>query len=570
MLARGPDAAGLWQDRDSGVTLGHRRLAIRELSELGAQPMVDAETGVVVIYNGELYDTAGLAAAVVEGERPLRSASDTELLLRAYIRWGAAFADRLRGMYAYVIWDPRDQTVHIGRDVYGIKPLYVAEAEDGVWFTSQVKALDGIEGIDRRNDAAGHTGFFLWGHVPEPFTMVRGVRAVPAGASAVLHKDGSWAWRAQPGLAERLRRAGGSGTGVAITPEALCEALHESVHAHLIADVPVGVFLSAGMDSTTLAALAQSAGGELRTLTLGFEAFRGTGNDEVPLAEAQAKRLGATHQTLWVRREDLVHASDRFLRAMDLPTIDGANTWLVAQAAQQAGLRVALSGLGADELFGGYPSFRDVPRWARYWRAARWMPGLGRAARWALAPWIGKFASPKAAGFLTWCGTWGGAYLLKRALFLPHELPGLLDPDMVREGLAALDTQAALERTLQNLPTDRTRVTALESTWYMRNQLLRDADWAAMDHSVEVRVPFVDTHLFDGLVPALRSLRPATKQDMAACAGASLVPEIRVRPKSGFTVPLRDWFLEADGALAPEAGLRGWARWVYARSSSST
>ena len=293
--------------------------------------------------------------------------------------------------------------------------------------------------------------------------------------------------RRQRTVTERLH-----GEAAPWRPAALREAIAASVEAHLVSDVPVGVFLSAGLDSTTLASHARERGGRLRTLTLGFEPFRGTPADEVPLAEAHAQALDTDHETIWVGREDLADKMDAFLGAMDLPSIDGANTWLVSGVAARAGLRVALSGLGGDELFGGYPSFRDVPRWARWVRPARWLPGMGRAARHALAPWVGRLTSPKAAGLLEYGGTWEGAYLLKRALYLPHELPRLLDADLVREGLAELDTAAALRATVRGLPSRRARVTALETCWYMRHQLLRDSDWASMAHSLEVRVPLVD------------------------------------------------------------------------------
>jgi asparagine synthase (glutamine-hydrolysing) len=348
----------------------------------------------------------------------------------------------------------------------------------------------------------------------------------------------------------------------------LASTLRDSVAHHLIADVPVGVFLSSGLDSTTLAALAAEQGGVLRTVTLGFEEFRGLPDDETPLAEMVASRYGAQHQTIWITRRDFQDEAERIFHAMDLPTRDGVNTYFVSLAAKRAGLKVALSGLGGDELFGGYTSFRDVPRAANTF--AFLPPGspFGRAFRVVSAPVLKHFTSPKYAGLLEYGGSYGGAYLLRRGLFMPYELPEFLDADLVREGWNELQTIACLDATIAGVRSPRAKVSALEMNWYMRGQLLRDSDWAGMAHSLEIRVPLVDMELLRTVAPTLAA-NPPTKRDMADAPRKKLPPEILNRSKTGFRVPLQDWFMgETPGHNVQEPnsadlGLRGWTKYVY-------
>jgi asparagine synthase (glutamine-hydrolysing) len=328
--------------------------------------------------------------------------------------------------------------------------------------------------------------------------------------------------------------------------------MSESLARHLIADVPVGLFLSAGRDSATVAALMceQGEAAKIDAITLGFAELAGSPADEAPLAQLLARHLGVRHSVRHITQDEFHAARAQILTDMDQPSIDGVNSWLVAKAAREMGLKVALSGVGGDEMFAGYDTFTQVPAIAqRLAWAADW-PGLGRAFRQALAPWVGAFTSPKAAGLLEYGATLAGAYLLKRGLFMPWELPALLGEPMARDGLESLAQLRHLEQSTLGLSHDRERMTALEIGNYMKNQLLRDTDWAGMAHGLEIRTPLVDTHLFENLLP----LR-AGKADMAATPKRALPAEILHRPKSGFTVPIARWMGEPN--------LRAWAKAVY-------
>ena len=560
MSARGPDGAGAWLTETGNVGLAHRRLAIVDLSAAGAQPM--ERDGCVIVFNGEIYNYRALRTQLEAGGHVFRSHSDTEVLLALYAAHGPAMLSRLRGMYAFALWDGRARRLFLARDPFGIKPLYWADDGRSFRFASQVKALLKSP-VDTRPEPAGHVGFFLWGSVPEPWTLYRGIRALPAGHWLSVDAGGPGApvsfGDVTDLLSDACRRPTASGYRQAIA--AIADGLRDSVRAHLEADVPVGVFLSAGLDSTLLASQVAATGTQPLTVTLGFHEFRGTSDDEAPLAETVARGLGADHATVWVRRGDFEGERERILDAMDQPSIDGVNTWFVAKAAVARGLKVALSGLGGDELFGSYPSFRDIPRMVRLMRQPARIPGLGASFRRLAGPLIARYTSPKYAGLLEYGGTPGGAYLVRRGLYMPWELPSVLDPDLVRDGWRALETRAKLDATVDTVSKPRLAVSALEMCWYMRNQLLRDADWAGMAHSLEIRVPLVDWPLLAVASSVFAAHPGMTKRDVVAAAAPRLPRELLERPKTGFSVPVHEWI--QSGAAPGERGLRGWARHVH-------
>lgn len=582
MAARGPDGAGLWLSPDGRVGLAHRRLAIIDLSDAGAQPMHysnDAGVGtdgaaneLSIVFNGEIYNHRELRAGLEARGRVFRSGSDTEVLLQLYAEHGEAILPELRGMFAFALWDGRRQRLLLARDTFGIKPLYTADVGGQLHFASQVNSLREVV-TDTRPDAAGAAGFLLWGSVPEPWTFVRGIRALPAGHFQVIERGRIGA--AQPFLTvARLLHDAAQQPAECSRTEALARvaaAVHDSVAAHHVADVPVGVFLSAGLDSAMLALASAGRqaeqGGKLRTLTLGFTEFADTAQDETVLAADVAALAGADAHTEWVQRQDFQAGATSLFAAMDQPSIDGVNTWFVARTARSAGLKVALSGLGGDELFASYPSFRQVPRLATVVRRLPLARPLGAVARRIVAAPLGRWSSPKYASLLEYGGTLGGAYLLRRALFTPWELPAILGTDLAREGLAELDTLARLDASIEGITSPRLAVSALEMQWYMRNQLLRDADWAGMAHSLEVRVPFVDVTLLRATAPLFARHPDISKAEVARAVAPALPARVLNRPKSGFVVPVRDWLAPPANGLRAR-GLRDWARFCAARYSS--
>jgi asparagine synthase (glutamine-hydrolysing) len=551
MLRRGPDGAGLWIASHARAGLAHRRLAIIDLSDAAAQPMPGADGRLHITFNGEIYNWRALRAGLERRGHRFRTQSDTEVLLALYLEHGAYMVRELRGMFALGIWDERERSLFLARDPFGIKPLYYSDGAGTFRFASQVKALLAGRAIDPAPDPAGHAGFFLWGSVPEPLTTYRAIRMLPAGCTLLVTARGVQAPARYFSMRDEMLRA-----EEAAPPkeagELVAHALRDSVKHHLVSDVPVGLFLSAGIDSSALAGIAsESVSGRLRTITLGFP--EDPRNDETTWASRTAALYETEHETRWIEKSDFEQHVEEILAAMDQPSIDGVNTWFVSRAAASAGLKVAMSGLGGDELFGGYPSFRDVPRMAR-------LPRLGRGVRRLASALSPRSVSPKYAGLFELGGTTAGAYLLRRGLYMPWELPNVMDAEMAARGLDELQCLPAVEDTVRGLRSARLRVSALELSWYMRNQLLRDADWAGMAHSLEIRVPLVDVAFFRAVLPLLASPNPPGKSALAAAPARALPRELVERAKSGFTVPVSDWIRE--GVAGRSRGLRGWARRV--------
>ena len=566
MAPRGPDGEGLWVAPDRRIGMAHRRLSIIDLSGAGAQPMALDGGRLSIVYNGEIYNYRALRDGLAAEGRRFTSQSDTEVLLHLYDRYGPAMVHRLRGMYAFAIWDNARKGVYLARDPFGIKPLYYADDGKTLRVASQVKALLAGGGIDTSPAPAGHVGYFLWGSVPEPHTLYRGIKALPAGDSLWFDTSGGGQPHRHFDLTKELAEA----EPAPFDAGALREAVSDSVAHHLVADVPVGVFLSSGMDSTTLAALASEIkGSNLKTVTLGFNEYRGTPEDETPLAERVAAQYRTDHSTRWISRQAFDDEFDNVLAAMDQPSIDGVNTYFVSKATAEAGLKVALSGLGGDELFGGYDTFAKVPMVARFMSPFRFLPGLGAAFRWVSAPALSRLTSSKYAGLIEYGTSYGRAYLLRRGLFMPWELPQVLDPDMAREGWRELELISALDATTKDIDGWRLRVSALETAWYMRNQLLRDSDWAGMAHSLEIRVPLVDVELFRRIAPMLAGARPPGKRDLALTPATPLPADVLDRPKTGFLVPVREWSGGSDDSEGgAERGFRGWARRIYRQATA--
>ena len=555
MRARGPDGSAAWWSVDGRVGLGHRRLSIIDLSELGAQPMTSADGRFVIVFNGEIYNYRSLRAELEAAGHIFTSGSDTEVLLHLYALDGAAMVNRLRGMYAFAIWDAKCRSIVLARDPLGIKPLYYAHAGGTLRFASQVKALMTCPAISSEPNPAGWAGFFLLGSVPEPHTIYRDVHQVPAGSIVVIDERGPQPPFTFASVAQTFADAEQQSRPMADEDRrAMARAeLLDSVRHHLVADVPVGTFLSSGIDSGALVGLMREAGqSKIQTVTLAFEQFRGTPNDEAPIAERIAATYGADHCTRVVTSTELAEGLPLVLDAMDQPSIDGVNTWFVSKAAAELGLKVAISGVGGDELLGGYSYFRSIPNWVKWLGPTASVPQIGRLARrlfQAVGPLLPQI-HPKAYGILEYGCDYPGAYMLQRGVVMPW----MIDQVMGRGGgaaLTSLDALGNLTNTLEPGPkTAFAKIATLEFSFYLRNQLLRDTDWAGMAHSLEVRTPLVDWHLLNKIAPVIlpQAGEPANQKYLLANAPSTPLPaEVMARRKTGFSVPMLDW-----GKVLPE------------------
>jgi asparagine synthase (glutamine-hydrolysing) len=552
MANRGPDDRGIYESPD--VLLGHRRLAILDLSPADHQPMASPDGRYAIVYNGEVYNFAELRKPLeAEGVR-FASNSDTEVILALYARQGPACLDDFRGMFAIAIWDTLEKTLFLARDRMGIKPLYVWRFPGGLAFASEVKALRALPGGPHEVEPEAVAQYLLWGSVPEPLTIAKGVECLPP-ATWMLYKAGTITRRTYwefPGASASLPNTPLSSLDTKHqTPntflyssrdevlEALRPVLLESVRLRCISDAPLGAFLSGGIDSSSVVSLMRAAGQQhLHTFSISFPQ---TPLDEAPYALKVAEQFATSHTNIAVSEQMVREELDSFFEAMDQPTCDGVNTYLVSKFAKQGGLTVSLSGLGGDELFAGYPSFQRAHRLVLWLRRVP-QPALRVAASAA----IGASSRWSKLEFLAQPGTAvGRLYAASFALFTPSQVKRLLHPDFLgRTSLAAgaehpAQFAPAVPAGLDNLHAPM----FLELRRYMHNQLLRDSDVFGMAHSLEIRVPLIDHKiaelLFQTAPEVILAERP--KALLMDALPVSLPRACTHRPKMGFTFPFDTW-----------------------------
>ena len=522
MSTRGPDSSGLWINNRRTLGLAHRRLSIIDLSVTATQPIASQDGRYHIVFNGEIYNYEELRSNLEKIGVTFNSTSDTEVLLKMYIVHGSDACKYLRGMFAFAIWDNLEEKLFLARDSFGIKPLYISNDGETLRFASQVKALLAGGAVSKSIDPLAERDYWVWGHIPEPRTLFSAIRPVPPGSWLEMAVGGRVS---QGQFNSAMSLLSGELQPASFYPN-LQSALEDTVEKHLIADVPVGIFLSGGVDSAVIASVALKFKTKIQTITLGFEDLRGTLYDEVASAESTAKYLGAEHTTVWISSQNFIDTYPQFIHSMDQPTTDGMNTWLISKATQQAGLKVALSGVGSDEFLGGYPSFKLMPKMRFILGQLSKIKGLGYVTRKALEPFTLGNRRTKLASLFEYGDSWGGIYMLMRGIRMPWE-----QSDEEYNYNLEIPT---------NLDSWRT-VSYLESSRYMRDQLLRDTDWASLGNSIEVRVPFVDKEFVSFLFHDRNRVRNYTKQDMKSIFPSDHLARLLDRPKLGFSIPRESW-----------------------------
>lgn len=593
MQHRGPDDAGLFVSPHERVALANRRLAIRDLSPAGHMPMTDESGAVALTYNGELYNAAELRAELERAGHAFRSTSDTEVILRGYLEWGAGVVARLRGMFALAVYDggrttndgrrttdgrvtqefvlrPSSFVVRrllLARDPLGIKPLYYAVTPQGFVFASELKGLLASGLVTREIDPTAVVAYLMFGSVPNPRTIYGDVHSLEPGCMLSLELDSfetrcARYWHfpmgvvpnpAQPDAVERTRAL-----------------LEDAVRSHLVSDVPLGAFLSGGLDSSAVVALMRRVtNGAIRTCAMVFEESE---YSEAKYARAVAQHVGAEHYERVITAEDVRGELDTILAAMDQPTIDGVNTYFVSQTAREAGLTVALSGLGGDELFGGYRNtFDGVPRLLRQTRRVQRVPGAGALAQAVVSRAASHSRYARVADALDRPISPASAYLTARGLFSPSEVRALVRPDVWHTAVSNFDPVAYIAarsgavnfdlRSLSHEFSNFDFVSRAELATYTHNQLLRDTDVMSMAHSLEVRVPLLDSRLVEQVLampPGVKTNGGSPKPLLLHAVGDLLPPLVRERrDKQGFVLPFERWLRGAAlhaGGVTPGAG----------------
>jgi asparagine synthase (glutamine-hydrolysing) len=564
MRHRGPDDEGFLANHPSapGLALGMRRLSIIDLAG-GHQPLWNESANIAVVYNGELYNYRELRERLVLAGHRFTTQSDTEILVHGWEEWGEDLLGELRGMFAFALLDLRNHfatvpVLFLARDPLGIKPLYYTQTSEGFAFASELRALLASGTLARKISPDALTSYLLFGSVSEPVTLIENAFSLPPGHRLLLHlpdrrkvpRARPWWDPLQSSAARDPRRPRDFGSAV----PCLRALLEDSIRGHLLADVPVGLFLSSGLDSSAIAAIAARQQPRIRSFTL---TFPDTAFDEGPLSGVVARHTGTQHTDVPLQGNDMLVRLEEAVAALDQPSMDGINTYFVSWAARQVGLKVALSGLGGDELFAGYQSFADTPQLMRLDVVARFVPGVFRrigsplvkallghrgsadAIRKATDAWLMPDALPH-------------SYFFTRLLFPPSELRQLTEPRFRSSTVSAdgvtLDPTwlAWLERVADQarLLEPVAGISWLELRTYMASVLLHDTDSVSMNRSLEVRVPLLDTSLVEFMcaLPDQARVQPGRHKALLVAAVQDLLPpEILHQKKRTFTLPWEEW-----------------------------
>jgi len=528
----GPDDAGVFLHDNLPMALGHRRRSLLDLSRAGHPPIQINNGTLQLIFNGEIYNFKEIRKELKMLGYTFRTQSDTEVILYSYYQWGKKCFQKFNGMFALAIWDEVKSEIILARDHAGIKPLYYYLEEDVLIFASEIRAFKALDPQWEVNDIWKPL-FLMFGHLPEPFTTCKGVKSLGKGEWFSVHvpdmlQQGGIHFRDDYKVAIHTQEA---------ALEAARDILPKAVERHLLSDAPIGLFLSGGIDSSLLTLLAAPVlRDQLQTLSIQFE--------EAEYSEQVYQKMviditGSKHSPFQVCQKDFEQSLPDILQAMDQPSTDAINTYFISMYARRCGLKAVLSGLGADELFGGYPSFNRF----KQWQYLHCIPGF-------ITKQLGKSSNAKLAK-LSFEGLHPmlSLYLMNRGLYTVEKAAALtgFSPQQVEEALLLISFPKDIDFKSANANA------SMEGNLYMKNQLLKDSDYMAMWHGLEIRVPFLDKEL----VQAINSIAPSIKfkskipKSLLIEAFATLLPaEIWHRKKQGFTFPFAYWLKESDG-LAP-------------------
>ncbi|MEI6234865.1 MAG: asparagine synthase (glutamine-hydrolyzing) [Planctomycetota bacterium] len=545
---RGPNDEG-FEELPAGeqlLILAHRRLSIQDLSAAGHQPMHNPDTGDWIIFNGEIYNFKALRLDLEKlGER-FQSQCDTEVILKAFARWGMSSFEKLNGMFAFALFSAATQELFLVRDPLGIKPLYYSWHKGAFGFASEVRALKAGRLVSGEIDRRAVAGMVAYGAVQEPLTLYKEAKALPPGTWAVLDLNSNRQSFARTGRHWDFPVASEPAGGREAALESLREILTDACTSHLVSDVPVGVFLSSGIDSNAIAAVCSKAHKDIDTFSLRLSDQPEL--DESSEAARSAGALGLRHHIMDVTDAEVCGQTCAWMASQDQPSMDGLNTFVISKAVRSHGIVVALSGLGGDELFAGYPSFKVVPQMIGWRERTQFLPSSLLQFGVKVA-FLGRAPSSqrKIADTITTPPTTSAMYFRKKRLTSDSEMrdlgfdarelnltPEFMPPECEPErGLPAHDSAAALS--------------ILESRFYMGNTLLRDSDSCSMAHGLELRVPLLDRRILDfaysipGQMRMDKTHSAMNKPMLAGALNGILPPRILGLKKRGFNLSQSRW-----------------------------
>jgi asparagine synthase (glutamine-hydrolysing) len=541
---RGPDAEGVWSH--PFCVLGHRRLSIIDTSAAGNQPFKSDNEDLVIVFNGEIYNYLELRKEL-EDTHSFKTQTDTEVILASYKKWGIDCVKHFFGMFAFALWDEKQAQLLIARDRLGVKPLYYSDTENGFVFASELRAILSTGWVNRRIDAQAAADYLRYQTVHAPNTIIEGVHMLMPGHRILINSKGIHTERWWDLTDSRVRLDGTE------SKESIHKHIHEllqsSVELRMRADVPFGAFLSGGIDSSIVVGLmSRISSHPVNTFSI---TFNEQAYDESPYSELIAKRFNTKHTAIQLSADHFLRMVPEALQAMDHPSGDGPNTYVVSKATRDAGVKMALSGLGGDEVFAGYDVFKRM----KALETKQWLNSLPLALRKNAGSLL-RILKPSAAAEKIAAALaqeridLAHFYPLTRQVLCESEVNRLLKFRPVESNCVELLSQAVSGIRMPTL----SKVSVLEISTYMQNVLLRDADQMSMAHALEIRVPFLDHRLIEFVLGVSDQHKfPHTPKELLTASVGDLIPrEIIDRPKMGFTFPWAVWMKNELKSLCEE------------------
>lgn len=540
---RGPDAEGIWTDGE--IFFGSRRLAIFDLNERSNQPMRSICSRYILIFNGAIYNYKSLRNYLIEKGVELKTSSDTEVILELYALEGSDMLKKLKGMFAFVIWDIKKKEAFAARDPYGIKPLYVGLNSKGLILSSQVKTLLSTKKFKTDKDSYSDFSFNNFGYIVEPHTWFTDIKSIKSG-HYVFIKNSKIVEEKKYYETEKLWINADKNIKKIDTNELLNKikiSLVNTVKKHLVSDVPIGIFLSGGVDSSILAALVSSVNRkDIKTITVLFDEFENTENDETIISKKVSEKLGLDHHIYKVTKDDFYNDLPEILKAMDQPTTDGINTWYASKAAAELNLKVVFSGLGGDEIFFGYDHYKKIPFLIKFFSLIKKIPFLNIIVKVMLNFFSLIKKDPRWKYITRYSDSVLKLWFLKRSIFYKQK-KNLNKEKNYKLSMNDFYKEFLNEDFQYNFKTPKLYLSMLDSLFYMRNQLLRDGDWSSMYHGVELRTPFVDIELTESLNNLMNNYSNYENKEVLKLLFESILPkEVFSKKKVGFQTPIKKWY----------------------------
>lgn len=519
MIHGGPDGRGIYTDKT--ISIGHCRLSLLDLSDAASQPMHLVSENLHISFNGEIYNFQEIKNELISRSHQFKTDSDTEVILHAFLEWGVDSFSKLNGMFAFALYDANNKKLYLVRDPNGIKPLYYFAQNNQLIFASESKAFKSF--VEEENDF-WKVLFLAYGHIPEPYTKWKDVYALPK-SSYLIYNIANSSFELKKYKFKSSRNY--ANATIADIPY----VLGESVKRHMIADAPIGLFLSGGIDSSILTLLASNYSNHLNTLSIYFNESE---YSEKKYQDLIASKVNSTHHAILLQKEDFLNTIDSISKAYDSPSNDGVNTWFISKYAKEQKLKAVLSGLGADELFGGYPSFQryKILKYLHQYKSIINKFSGSLPLKWERLYFL-KLDDAVAD------------YLLLRGFYAPSKIAKLLDLQLI-DVMNILNTYKPNTSLKINSVKD---VSIMEREMYMQNQLLKDSDFMSMQHGIEIRVPFLDNEFLELLnhIPTVDLIpNPGSKKTLIHSFENILPNEIYNRPKKGFQFPFKYWLKDSN------------------------